>query len=99
MEILPQTSSWGNALHFGPFIEWQDWNIWHHVFEIGFYIGPWIFYLQITLWDIEEEIQMLKDRGMNEKEAWDFVDQVRQSLPDPYKGSMSREIEKQLAKR
>lgn len=100
MKIERHMSKWGHALYFGPYIEWQDWNIWHHDFEIGFYIGPWIFYLRITLWDIEEEIQMLKDRGMNAEEAWNFCDGIRQKLPDPYDGrvNMRKEIKRELAK-
>ena len=97
MRIEKHRSRWGDALHLGPYIEWQDWNIWHHTFDIGLYIGPWIFYLSVTLWDIHQEILMLKDRGMTEEEAWDFCDEARKALPDPYHGNMKKEIKKALA--
>ena len=99
MRIERHMNTWRDALHLGPYIEWQDWNIWHHVFEIGFYIGSWIFYLRVTLWDIEEEIQMLKDRGMTQEEAWSLCDGARQKLPDPYDSrvNMRKLIEKELA--
>lgn len=101
MKIERHMSHWGDALYFGPYIEWQDWNILHHTFDIGFYIGPWIFYLSVTLWDIQQEILMLKDRGMMEEEAWDFSEGVRMDLPDPYdkRVNMRKEIEKALAKK
>lgn len=98
MKIERHMSKWGAALYFGPYLEWQDWNIWHHTFEIGFYIGPWILYLSVTLWAIEEEIQILEDRGMTHEEAWDFCDGIRHKLPDPYdkRVNMRKEIEKVL---
>lgn len=96
MKIERHRDRWSDTLHLGPYIEWQDWNIWHHAFEIGFCIGPWIFYLSVTLWDIEQEILMLKDRGMTEKEAWDFCNEVRKALPNPYHGNMKKEIENSL---
>ena len=100
MKIERHMSKWGHALYFGPYIEWQDWNILHHSFEIGFYIGPWIFFLSITLWDIEQEVLMLKDHGMTDKEAWDFCDAARENLPDPYDSrvNMRKVIERELTK-
>ena len=100
MKVERHTSKWGDAIHFGPYIDWQEWNIWHRYFIIGFSFGPWDFGLQITLWDIEETIQMIKDRGWTEKMAWDLCDRVRTALPDPYdkRVNMKKEIEKELAK-
>lgn len=102
MRIERQVSYWGNAIHFGPFIDWQEWNIWHHEFNIGFSFGPWDFSLKIILWDVDELIdQLVKNQGMTERKAWNFCDRVRKKLPDPYDGriNMQKEVERALAKR
>ena len=99
MKVEWHSTKWGGAVHFGPFIEFQEWNIWHHSFFIGVSFGPWDFGLIITLWDIEETMETLKDRGMTEEEAWDLCDGVRRSLSDPYDSrvNLREEIEKELA--
>ena len=101
MKIKVHRGHGGSQICFGPYIEWPDWNIWHRTFDIGFYFGPWIFYLTITLWDVEEAIQMLRGYGLPPKEAWDFVDEIRRDLPDPYNShvNMKREIEQALIRR
>ncbi|MBA7683711.1 hypothetical protein ES703_92091 [subsurface metagenome] len=102
MRIKRDVGHWGDAVHFGPFIEWQDWNIWRHCFSIGFSFGPWDFRLQISLWDVDELIdQLVKNQGMTERKAWNLCDRVRKKLPDPYSNrvDMKKEVEKALAKR
>ena len=98
MKIKREFSRWRDALHFGPFIEWQEWNIWRHEFTIGFSFGPWDFGLKIILWDVEETVEVLQSRGMTKDEAWDFCDAVRNKLPDPYDGrvNLREKIEKAL---
>jgi len=99
VKIKCHISKWGGRVGLGPFVDFQEWNIWHHYFEIGFSLGPWDIGLEITLWDVEESMELLQSQGMSEKEAWTFCDQVRNSLPDPYHGNMKEEIEKALAKK
>lgn len=101
MKLECYFSKWGGRVGFGPFIDFQDWNIWHHTFTLGFSFGRWDIGLTFTPWDIEELINRLILRGMTEKEAWDFCDGVRRSLPKPYGGSvnMEKEVEKVLAQR
>lgn len=101
MRIEKHGSKWGDAAHFGVYVEWQDWCIWRHSFDVGFSFGPWDFALTIILWDVEETIQMLKDHGKTDKEAWEFCNGVRMNLPDPYskRVNMQKEIEKELVRR
>lgn len=94
-------SKWGGRISFGPYIDFQEWNIWHRYFVIGFGFIFWDFGLEIILWDIEKSVQMLKkDYGLTEEQGWDFADGVRKALPDPYdsKVNMRKEIEKALPK-
>ncbi len=98
MKIKGYISKWGGRVGFGLFVDFQEWNLWHHYFEIGFSFGPWDIGLTITLWDVEESMKTLRSRGMSEEEAWNFCDRVRKNLADPYRGNMKREIEKALAK-
>lgn len=100
MKVEVNNSYWRDALHFGPFIEWQEWNIWHREFTIGFSFGPWDFGLKISLWDIEETVEVLKGRGMTQEGAWEFCDGIRRELPDPYDSrvNMRKEIEKVWSK-
>lgn len=101
MKIKGHMSKWGDRVGFGLFVDFQEWNIWHRYFTIGLSFWCWDIGLTITLWDVEEAVQMLQDHGMTEKEAWEFCDAVRMKLPDPYdkRVSMRKEIEKELAKR
>lgn len=93
-------SVWGDRIGFGPFVDYQEWNLWHHYFTIGLSFWKWEIGVVVTLWDIEEEIVALETRGMTEKEAWDFVGSVRRKQPDPYHVKhMKKEIEKALAER
>jgi hypothetical protein len=91
-------SKWGGRAGLGPFIDYQDWDIWHHVLVLGLSFGPWEIGLIITLWHVEKAIKTLQSWGMSEKEAWGFCDRIRKSLPDPYHGNLKREIGKALAK-
>lgn len=99
MKVEIHRTKWGSAIRFGPFIDWQDKNIWHREYTLGFSFGKWDFEVKIILWDIEESIEMLKSRGMTEQEAWDFCDRIRQTLPDPYDSrvNMRKKIERAIA--
>jgi len=98
MKIEVENSSWGgNRFSLGPFLDRQDWNLWHHFFIIGFGIGPWDFGIKVTLWDIEETMERLKGKGMTEDEAWEFCQKVREEQPDPYHiSNMKGKIEERI---
>lgn len=98
MKIEKHRSRWGDALHLGPYIDWQDWDVWHHCFTIGFSFGPWDIGLKVILWDIEETIAVLKDHGMTDEEAWDFCRGIFEGLAAAKEGKVVpwREVKKQL---
>lgn len=88
MKVVPHFTRWGDAIHLGPFIEWDDWNLHYHAFKIGLEIGPLIFSLEVILWDYFEmarkkALPVLMGRGMSEDEAWAFLDGI-------YKGIVAR---------
>ena len=96
-------SRWGDAFHIGPFVEWQEWNVNYHEFNIGFEIGPLILGLCVTLWDFFEEarekaLPVLMGRGMTEEEAWEFIDGIRKGLIARREGKVRLwdEIKKEL---
>lgn len=90
-------SSW-YAFRLGPYIDWQEWNIWHHEFTFGIQLGPWDWGIILSFWDVEDFIDKLKTKGMTREEAWDFCDKVRNGLPDPYSKTVNleRELERAL---
>lgn len=88
MRIRPYLTRWGDACHLGPFIEWDDWSLHHHSFNIGLEIGPLVLGLEVTLWDYfelarEKALPVLMAKGMSEEEAWAFLDGI-------YKGIVAR---------
>jgi hypothetical protein len=99
VKIKSYISKWGGRVGFGFFVDFQEWSIWDHYFDIGFSFGPWDIGLTITLWTIQESMKPLLSQGMSDREAWIFCNQVRKGLPDPYHGNMKREIEKALSKK
>lgn len=88
MRIRPYLTRWGDAAHLGPFVEWEDWSLHHHAFNIGLEIGPLILGLEVTLFDYfelakEKALPVLMAKGMSEEEAWAFLDGI-------YKGIVAR---------
>ncbi len=103
MRIAPFITRWSDAIHFGPFIEWDDWCLHHHSFKIGVEIGPLILGLEVTLWDYfevarEEAIPVLMGRGMSEDEAWAFLDGIYKGIVDRREGKIKlwSEVKKEL---
>lgn len=51
MKIKLHVSHWRDAWYLGPYIEWSNWNIHYHGFDIGLCLGPFILYLTVVLWE------------------------------------------------
>jgi len=50
MRINAHFTHWSSACYLGLYLEWGDWYIYHHAFEIGLCLGPWLAYLEVVLW-------------------------------------------------
>lgn len=46
-KITPFRSRWASQFHLGPFVDWIDCFGGRVDFEVGIYLGPWIFALRI----------------------------------------------------
>lgn len=104
MKIERDYGYWSDALHFGPFIEWQEWNLHHHEFKVGFSFGPHDLSLKVVLFDFfeiaEKEIipVLKKRRGITTDKAWGVLNSVQRELIDRlgYKFNLMSEVKKEL---
>jgi hypothetical protein len=51
VKVKPHITSWMHAWYLGPFISWEEWNIYQNRVQIGLCLGPFLLYLDVVFWE------------------------------------------------